>query len=153
MRNAPRSGMKLSKLDKQALQDIVSLVIRHTGIKVTEDSLRYQARDITRQLSFGGDFTYRFGDLFKLVFVRYGTRRSEEDAGKYDILFHLAVELDNASGMKDDEVYRARRNIADKAEEKLEEYLKNNGLAVELKVDSSPVESAPPFSPPSSADR
>jgi len=135
MRNAPRSGMKVSKLDKQALQDIVSLVIRHTGIKVTEDALRYQARDVTRQLSFGGDFTYRFGDFFKLVFVRFGTRRSEEDTGKYEILFYLAVELDNASSMKDDELYRERRRIADEAEEKLEEYLKRSGLAIELPVD------------------
>ena len=128
--------MKLSKLDKQTLYQIVSVVIHHTGIKVNEGStFRYQVRDVTRQLSFGGDFVYRFGDFFKLVFVRFGTRRSEEDTGKYEILFYLAVELDNTSGMKDEELCRARRRIADEAEEKLEEYLKRSGLAIELPVD------------------
>jgi len=129
--------MKLSKLDKQTLYQIVSVVIHHTGIKVNEGSaFRYQVRDITRQLSFGGDFVYRFGDFFKLVFVRFGTRRSEEDTGKYEILFYLAVELDNMSGMKDDEtLYRERRRIADETEKRLEEYLKRNGLAVELPVE------------------
>jgi len=128
-----RTGMKLSKLDKETLRNVVSVVVDHTGIKVNEGTFRYEVRDVTRELSFGGDFVYRFGDFFKLVFVRFGTRRSEEDTGKYDILFYLAVELENKAGMKDDDnLYRERRRIAEEAEEKLENYLKENGLAVEL---------------------
>ena len=128
-----RTGMRLSKLNKQTLYHIVSVVVHHTRIKVNEGTFRYQVRDVTRQLSFGGDFVYTFGDFFKLVFVRFGTRRSEEDTGKYDILFYLAVELENKAGMKDDDnLYRERRRIAEEAEEKLENYLKENGLAVEL---------------------
>jgi len=128
-----RTGMKLSKLDKQTLRNVIYLVVDHTGIKVNEGTFRYEVRDVTRELSFGGDFVYRFGDFFKLVFVRFGTRRSEEDTGKYDILFYLAVELENKAGMKDDDnLYRERRRIADQTEKRLEEYLKRNGLAVEL---------------------
>jgi len=144
-----RIGMKLSKLDKQTLQEIVSVFIYHTGIKVTEGAVRHQAKDITRQLSLGGDFTYRFGDFFRLVFVRHGTRRSEEDSGKYDILFYPAVELENTNGMtKDDKLYVARRKVADETEERLEKYLSDHGIAIELQVGGSPAESAPPlFSP------
>jgi len=128
-----RTGMRLSKLDEQTLYHIVSVVVHHTRIKINEGTFRYQVRDVTRQLSFGGDFVYTFGDFFKLVFVRFGTRRSEEDTGKYDILFYLAVELENKAGMKDDDnLYRERRRIAEEAEERLENYLKENGLAVEL---------------------
>jgi hypothetical protein len=127
------SGMTLSKLDKQALRRIVIIVVTHTGIGVKEGTFRYSEKDIARQLAFGGDFTYGFGDFFKLVFIRYGTRKSTEDNDKYDILFRLAVELDNVRNLsKDSSLYLARRRIAEETEEILEVYLKESGLAEEL---------------------
>ncbi len=128
-----RSGMILSQLNKKVLRRIVNLFLEHTGIEVNDGTFRYTAKDIKRQLGFGGDFSYGFGHFFKLVFVRFGTKRSDKGTGGYDILFHLAVELDNMSNTKkDDKLYRVRRRIADEAEGKLEEYLKENGLAMEL---------------------
>ena len=128
-----QSGMALSKLDKQTLRRIVIKVVTHTGIGVKEGTFRYSERDIMRQLTFGGDFTYGFGDFFKLLFVRYGTRKSTEDNDKYDILFRLAVELDNVRNLsKDSTLYLARRRIAEETEEILEVYLKESGLAEEL---------------------
>jgi hypothetical protein len=122
----------LSRLDKQLLRRILALFVNHTGIRLKEGAFRYTEKDIARQLTFGGDFTYGFGDFFKLVFVRSGTKRSSKDSDKYEILFHLAVELDNTIGLsKDDNLYRIRRNIADETEDRLDEYLKENGLAVE----------------------
>ena len=59
-------------------------------------------------------------------------RKGNAKGGKYDVLFRLAVELDNASGLrKDDELYLLRRKTADETEERLEEYLKEHGLAAE----------------------
>jgi len=127
------SEMILSQLDKQALRSIVTLFLKHTGVHARESAIRYTPEDVRRQLTFGGDFIYGFGDIFRLVFVRSGTKRNEKDGGKYDILFRLAVELDNASGLrKDDELYLLRRKIADETEDRLEEYLKEHDLAIEL---------------------
>jgi hypothetical protein len=123
--------MILSRLNEEVLRRIVALFVNRTGIRPKEGAFQYTVRDITRELTFGGDFTYRFGDLFKLVFVRDGMKRSEEDSGKYHILFHLEVELDNAIGLrKDDNLHRARRKIADETEDRLEEYLTESGLAI-----------------------
>jgi hypothetical protein len=134
-----RSVMVLSRLDKQVLLRIVALFVNLTGIRIKEGTFRYTVEDVRRQLTFGGDFTYGFGDFFKLVFVRSGTKRSEEDSGTYDILFHLTVELDNANGLKkDDKLYGIRRKIADETEDRLEEYLKENGLAVESHTGAQP---------------
>ena len=121
--------------------------MNHTGIRVKEGTFRHTVKDITRQLTFGGDFTYGFGDFFKLVFVRCGTKRSEKDSNKYDILFYLAVELDNATRVgKDDNLYKVRRRIADETEEELEKYLKGSGLAVDPQSEAYPAagSSAPP---------
>ncbi len=126
------SEMILSQLDKQTVRHIVTLFLKHTGIRVRESSFRYTAEVVRRQLTFGGDFSYGFGEFFKLVFVRSGTKRNEKDGGKYDILCRLAVELDNASGLrKDDKLYIIRRKVADETEDRLEEYLKENGLVTE----------------------
>lgn len=134
-----RSGMILSKLDKQVLSRIVTLVVDHTGIGVTEGTFRYTVKDITRQLAFGGDFTYGFGDFFKLIFIRFGIRRSEEETDKYDTLFHFAVEMDNMKNVtKEDVLYKTRRRIADEAEDRIEEYLKENGLAIDLQIETPP---------------
>ena len=140
-----RSGMILSKLDKQVLHRIITLFVNHTGIGVNDGTFRYAVKDVTRQLAFGGDFTYGFGDFFKLVFVRFGTRRSEEEADKYDTLFHLAVELDNTKNMtKDDNLHKTRKRIADETEGKLEEYLRESGLAIELQSEIQPGAAASP---------
>ena len=105
--------MILSQLDKQLLYRIVSLVVKETGIRAKQGLLRYTVEDIRRQLNFGGDFTYGFGDFFKLVFTRAGTRRNREDSGKFDMLFCLSVELDNANALKkDDKLYDLRKKIA-----------------------------------------
>ena len=134
------SRMILSQLDKQALRRIVTLVVKQTGIRVKEGTFKYTVEDVRRQLTFGGDFIYGFGDFFKLVFVRSGTKRSEKEIGKYDILFHLAVELDNTNGLqKDDKLYCIRRKIANEAEDKIEEYLKETGLAEQLQGGSEPL--------------
>jgi hypothetical protein len=118
-------------MDKQTLRSIVTLFFKHTGVHVRESALRYTPEEMRRQLTFGGDFVYGFGDIFKLAFVRSGTKRNEK-GGKYDVLFRLAVELDNASGLrKDDELYLIRRKTADETEDRLEEYLKEHGLAAE----------------------
>ncbi len=133
-----QSGMVLSKLDKQTLRRIVTIAVTHTGIGIKEGTFRYSEKDIARQLAFGGDFTYGFGDFFKLLFVRYGTRKSTEDNDKYDILFRLAVELDNVKNLsKDSTLYLARLRIADETEEMLEAYLKESGLAEEARGISS----------------
>ena len=134
-----RSGMILSKLDKQVLRRIVDLFVEHTGIGVNEGTFRYTVKDVARQLAFGGDFSYGFGDFFKLVFIRSGTKKSEKDIGKYDILFHLAVELDNAIGLKkDDKLYVMRRKIAEETEDRIEEYLIEKGLAIQVHGESQP---------------
>lgn len=49
-----RSGMILSKLDKQVLRRIVDLFVEHTGIGVNEGTFRYTVKDVARQLAFGG---------------------------------------------------------------------------------------------------
>ena len=129
---SPRGEMILSQLDKQTLRSIVTLFLKHTGVHVRESAIRYTPEDVKRQLTFGGDFIYGFGDIFKLVFVRSGTKRNEKDGGRYDMLFRLAVELDNAGGLrKDAELYLMRRKIADETEDRLEEYLKEHLLAAE----------------------
>ena len=139
-----RTRMALSQLDKQALRRILALFLNLTGIRVKEGIFRYTAEDIRRQITFGGDFTYGFGDFFKLIFVRSGTKRSEEDSGKYDILFHLMVELDNANGLsKSDKLYAIRSKIADEAAEKLDEYLKESGLAMGSQAGGQPRAVAP----------
>jgi hypothetical protein len=61
------SEMILSQLDKQTLRHIVTLLLKHTGIRVRESSFRYTVEDVRRQLTFGGDFSYGFGEFFKLV--------------------------------------------------------------------------------------
>ena len=135
-----QTRMSLSKLDKQVLRQIVALFLNLTGIRVKEGVFRYTAEDIRRQLTFGGDFTYGFGDFFKLLFVRSGTKRSEEDSGKYDILFHFTVELDNAGSLKKgDKLYEMRKRRADEAEEKLDEYLRDKGLAIESQTGARPL--------------
>ena len=121
--------MILSQLDKQLLYRIVSLVVKETGIRAKQGLLRYTVEDIRRQLNFGGDFTYGFGDFFKLVFMRAGTRRNREASGKFDTLFCLSVELDNANALKkEDKLYGLRKKIAEEAQAKLEKYLKETGL-------------------------
>jgi hypothetical protein len=121
--------MILSQLDKGVLRRIMALFVKYTGIRVKEGAFRYTVEDVRKQLTFGGDFTYGFGDFFKLVFVRAGTRKNKEDPGKYDTVFYLSVELDNANGLKkDDKLYGLRRNIAEETQKKLEEYLKETGL-------------------------
>ena len=116
--------MILAQLDKHILHRILTLVVRETGIRTRDGLFRYAVEDIRRQLTFGGDFTYAFGDFFKLVFVRSGTRKNKEDPGKYDTVFYLSVELDNANGLKKgDKLYGLRRAIAEETQKKLEEYL------------------------------
>lgn len=120
--------MILAQLDKQTLYRIVSLVVKETGIRTREGLFRYTVEDVKRQLTFGGDFTYGFGDFFKIVFVRAGTRRNKEDFGKYDTLFHLSVELDNVNALKkDDKLYDVRKKIAEETQKKLEDYLEEIG--------------------------
>ncbi len=127
-----RTGMALSKLDQQVLHRVVIIVTDHTGIAIKEGTFRHSVRDITRQLVLGSDFVYTFGDFFKLIFARWGTKKiQEKDA--YDILFRLGVELDSTNGLAHDSTLRElRKRIAKEAEEKLDAYLKANSLAVEL---------------------
>jgi hypothetical protein len=127
-------GFILSKLDKVHLHRILALTINTTGMRVKEGSFRYSAEDIRRRMSFGGDFTYTFGDFFKLVFVRYGIKRSEKDPDAYDTLIYLDVQLDNANGLrKEDKLYQTRVRIADETNEKLRTYLQDNEVGVKLK--------------------
>jgi hypothetical protein len=125
--------MILSRLDKQVLRAILGLFVNHTVIRLKEGIFRYTAEDVKRQITFGGDFTYRFGDVFRLVFVRSGTKRSDKDPNKYDILFHLEVELDTTGLSKDNDLHEMRRNIADETEDRLEDYLRESALAIEVR--------------------
>lgn len=83
------SVMVLSHLDKQVLRHLVALFVNLTGIRVKEGIFRYNAEDIRRQLTFGGDFTYGFGDFFKLVFVRSGTKKVKKTRANTTFSFVL----------------------------------------------------------------
>jgi hypothetical protein len=127
-------GIVLSKLDKVHLHRMLALFINHTGMRAKGGSIRYSAEDIKRRMSFGGDFTYTFGDFFKLVFVRYGMKRSEKDPDAYDTLIYLEAQLDNLNGLrKDDKLYLARMKMAEEANERIRNYLKENELGVVLR--------------------
>jgi hypothetical protein len=129
-----RTGMILSQLDKVHLQRILALFINNTGVPKKDGAFRYSAEDIKRQMSFGGDFSYTFGDFFKLVFVRHGIRRSERDPDAYDTIIFLDVQLDNVGTLrKDDKLYVTRARIADETTSKIEKYIRENDLAVSVK--------------------
>jgi hypothetical protein len=131
---AVRCGMVLSKLDKQILRHILALFVNHTKIPTRPGMFRYSVEEIRKQLSFGSDFPYCFGDFFKLVLVRHATIKSNQDGGKYDTLFYFDVELDNATRLrKDDKLYIARRKIAEETTGRLERYLRDNELGIELR--------------------
>jgi hypothetical protein len=130
---AERTCMILSKLDKLHLHRVLALVINHTGMHPKGNVFRYSAEDIRRRMSFGGDFTYTFGDFFKLVFARHGIKRSERDPDTYDTLVFLEVELDNADGLrKDDKLYAVRVRIAEETNQRIEGYLREAGIGVQL---------------------
>ena len=126
--------MILSQLDKVHLQRILALFVNNTGIPRKDGSFRYSAEDIKRQMSFGGDFSYTFGDFFKLVFVRHGIKRSERDPDAYDTVIFLTVQLDNVGNLrKDDKLHVTRARIAGETTAKIETYIRENNLAVMVK--------------------
>ncbi len=130
---AVRYGMALSRLDKQVLRKILSLFVHQTNVRVKDGTFRYSAEDIRRQVGRGGDFDYSFGDAFKLVMVRYGTRKSETDFDRYDTVFYFRVEPENVKDAKKDETFsKVRKETAEKTLQTLEGYLKENSLAIEI---------------------
>jgi hypothetical protein len=131
---AEHTGLVLSKLDRIHLRRILALFINHTGMHTKEGAFRYSAEDIRRRMSFGGDFSYTFGDFFKLEFLRYGIKRNEKDPDTYDTIIHLDVRLDNTNGLrKDDKLYITRVRIAEETNEKIQGYLRESGLGVPIK--------------------